>query len=196
LDKYIPINKSEPGSSQTHDIMNAKYKLEPASLKSNNPNAYKFYVNQTYLPKAKMFYDAKYFEEKDSAALKSYMAGKEFDHHKTIVVETNKKDFLLPVLKDSILPKYEVKMLNYDLNSILLEVETQENGFLFLSEVFYPAWKAYIDGNRTELFRADYCERSVYVEKGKHTVLFNYESDTFKTGMSVSLPMLFVWLYS
>lgn len=196
LDKYIPINKSEPGSSQTHDIMNVKYKLDPASLKSNNPNAYKFYANQTYLPKAKMFYDAKYFEEKDSAALKNYMAGKDFDHHKTIVIESNKKDFALPVLKDSILPKSDVKILNYDLNSILIEVETQENGFLFLSEVYYPAWKAYIDGKSTELFRADYCERAVFVEKGKHTVLFNYESETFKSGISVSLPMLLVWLLS
>jgi hypothetical protein len=194
LDKYIPINKSEPGSSQTHDIMNVKYKLDPASLKANNPNAYKFYVNQSYLPKARMFYDAKYFEEKDSAALKSYMAGKEFDHHKTIIIESDKKDFALPVLKDSIAPKSDVKIVNYDLNSITVEVETAENGFLFLSEVYYPAWKAYIDGKSTELFRADYCERTVFVEKGKHTILFNYESDTFKTGMSISLPLIFIWL--
>jgi len=194
LDKYIPINKSEPGSTQTHDIMNVKYKLEPASLKSGNPNSYKFFVNTSYLPKARMFFDAKYFEEKDSAALKNYMASKDFDHHKTIVIETDKKDFQLPVLKDSIIPKSEVKVVNYDLNNITVEVETSENGFLFLSEVYYPAWKAYVDGKSTELFRADYCERAVYLEKGKHTVLFNYESDTFKSGMSISLPMLFVWL--
>ena len=194
LDKYIPINKSEAGSSQTHDIMNVKYKLDPASLKANNPNAYKFYVNQSYLPKARMFYDAKYFEEKDSAALKSYMAGKDFDHHKTIVIETNKKDFTLPVLKDTIVPKSEVKIIKYELNNIEAEVETAENGFLFLSEVYYPAWKAYIDGNSADLYRADYCERAVYLEKGKHTILFNYESDTFKTGLSVSMPLMLIWL--
>lgn len=194
LDKYVPINKSEPGSSQTHDIMNVKYKLEPASLKSGNPNNYKFYVNSTYLPKAKMFYDAKYFEVKDSIELKNYMAGKEFEHHKTIVIESNKKDFALPVLKDIVAPKSEVKIINYDINNISVDVETSENGFLFLSEVYYPAWKAYVDGKNTELFRADYCERAVYVEKGKHTILFNYESDTFKSGLSISMPMLFMWL--
>ncbi|MBI5404539.1 MAG: YfhO family protein [Ignavibacteriae bacterium] len=194
LDKYIPINKTEPGSTQTHDIMNVKYKLEPASLKSGNPNNYKFFVNASYLPKARMFYDAKYFEEKDSVALKNYMAGKDFDLHKTIVIETDKKDFQLPVLKDSLLPKSDVKIVNYDLNNITVEVETTENGFLFLSEVYYPAWKAYVDGKSTDLFRADYCERAVYLEKGKHTVLFNYESDTFKTGMSISLPLLFIWM--
>jgi uncharacterized membrane protein YfhO len=194
LDKYIPINKSEAGSSQTHDIMNVKYKLEPASLKANNPAAYKFYVNQTYLSKAKMFYDAKYFEEKDSALLKSFMAGKEFDHHKTIVIESNRKDFALPVLKDSTLPKSDIRIVKFDLNTIEIEVETAENGFLFLSEVYYPAWKAYIDEKITELYRADYCERAVYLEKGKHKVLFNYESDTFKTGLSVSMPLMLVWL--
>lgn len=194
LDKYIPVNKTETGSTQTHDIMNVKYKLEPASLKSGNPNSYRFFVNTSYLPKARMFYDAKLFEEKDSAALKNYMAGKEFDHHKTIVIETDRKDFQLPVLKDSIVPKSDVKIVNYDLNNITIEVETAENGFLFLSEVYYPAWKAYVDGKITELYRADYCERAVYLEKGKHTVLFNYESDTFKSGISISLPLLFIWL--
>lgn len=194
LDKYVPINKSEPGSSQTHDIMNVKYKLDVASLKTNNPNSYKFYINSSYLPKARMFFDAKYFEVKDSVALRNYMTGKEFDHHKTIVIETDKKDFPLPVLKDSIQPNADVKIKNYDLNNITVDVDTPENGFLFLSEVYYPAWKAYIDGKPVELFRADYCERAVYVEKGKHTVLFNYESDTFKTGLSISMPLLLVWL--
>ncbi len=194
LDKYVPINKSDKASSQHHDIMNVKYKLDPTTLKTNNPNAYKFYINETYLPKAKMFYNAKFFEVKDSIALRIYMEGKEFNHQKTIVIETDRKDFALPTLKDSIYPKSEVRILNYDLNTIALEVETAENGFLFLSEVYYPAWKAYIDGKSTELFRADYCERAVYVEKGKHTVLFNYESDTFKTGLSISLPLLLVWL--
>lgn len=195
LEKYVPINKTEPGSSQTHDIMNVKYKLDPATFKSGNINNVNFYVNNTYLPRARMFYDAKYFEVKDSTALKNYMAGNEFDHHKTIVVETDRKDFALPVLKDSVQPKSEVKIVNYDLNNITLEVETEENGFLFLSEVYYPAWKAYVDGKNTELFRADYCERGVYVEKGKHTVFINYESDTFKTGLSLSMPLLVLWLF-
>jgi hypothetical protein len=194
LDRYHPVNKNEPGSSQAHDIMNVKYKLDPATLKSGNPANVKFYVNQTYLPRARMFYDVKYFEDKDSVEIRNYMAGKEFDHHKTIIIESNKKDYALPVLNDSIEPKSEVKITNYDLNSITIDVETSENGFLFLSEVYYPAWKAYIDEKNTELFRADYSERAVYVAKGKHTILFNYESDTFKTGLTITLPLLFIWL--
>lgn len=186
LDKYIPINKANSQSTQTHDIMNIKYKIDPARMN--------FYLNPSYLPRVKMFYDAKVFKVSDSVALRNYMQSESFDYRNTVVVETeNNESFQLPQITDSTkLPSNEVKVINYSENEIKVQVKTDENGFLFFSEVFYPAWKAYIDGKLTPIYRADYCERAVYVEKGTHTVEMKYESDTFKQGLLISLNLLWI----
>ena len=186
LDKYIPINKTNPNSTQTHDIMNIKYKIDPAKMN--------FYLNPSYLPRVKMFYDAKVFNTADSVALKNYMQSEDFNYRNTLVVETEKNEnFQLPHITDSTkLPSNEVKIINYSENEIKVQVKTDENGFLFFSEVFYPAWKAYIDEKPVPIYRADYCERAIYVEKGSHIIDMKYESDTFKQGLMLSLNLLWI----
>lgn len=186
LDKYIPINKANPNSTQTHDIMNIKYKIDPVKMS--------FYLNPSYLPRVKMFYNAKVFNAADSIALRDYMQSESFNYKNTLVIETeNNETFQLPQIADSTkLPSNEVRVINYSENEIKIQVRTDENGFLFFSEVFYPAWKAYIDGKLTPVYRADYCERAVYVEKGTHTVEMKYESDTFKQGLMFSLNLLWI----
>ena len=67
-------------------------------------------------------------------------------------------------------------------SEIEAKVTSKENGMLFFSEVYYPAWHAYIDGKDTKLYRAFTSLRAVEVPKGDHTILLKYESDAFKTG--------------
>lgn len=183
LDKYIPINKANQNSTQTHDIMNIKYKIDPARMS--------FYLNSSYLPRVKMFYDAKIFNIADSVALREYMQSENFDYRNTLVIETqNNETFQLPQFNPANPPFNEVNIINYSENEIKVQVKTNENGFLFFSEVFYPAWKAYIDGKLAPVYRADYCERAVYLERGEHIVEMKYESDTFKQGAMLSLSLL------
>ncbi|MGB9696805.1 MAG: YfhO family protein [Ignavibacteria bacterium] len=186
LDKYIPINKANSNSTQTHDIMNIKYKIDPVKMS--------FYLNSSYLPRVKMFYDAKIFNTADSVALRNYMQSESFDYRKTLVVETeNNETFQLPQVVDSTkLPSNDIRIISYSENEIKVQVKTDENGFLFFSEVFYPAWKAYVDGGLRPIYRADYCERAVYLEKGTHIVEMKYESDTFKQGLLLSLNLLWI----
>lgn len=59
---------------------------------------------------------------------------------------------------------------------------------LFLSEVYYPAgWKAYIDGQETEIYKTNYLFRSIVVPKGKHKVEFKFEPETYYTGKKITL---------
>ena len=187
MQKYIPYNKPDSGSTQTHDLMNVKYKL--------NPKTMQLYLNPGYLPRAKMFYDIKVCNSDEE--LKKYMESHEYDYRKTVVLEKQPQNINLPVIKDSAgIPKDNVKITDYNVNNINIDVENSENGFLFLSEVYYPAWKAYVDGKETEIFRTDYCMRSIYVEKGKHKIELKYQSDTFSEGLKISLVSAFILIIS
>ena len=59
---------------------------------------------------------------------------------------------------------------------------------MFLSEVYYPAgWKAYIDGNETEIYKTDYLFRSILVPKGKHKIEFKFYPETYYFGKKISI---------
>jgi len=84
----------------------------------------------------------------------------------------------------------EAHVTRFEENEIEAKVSTEVNGMLFFSEVYYPAWHAYIDGKETKLYRAFTSLRAVEVPKGDHIIILKYESDAFKTGSMVTLGTL------
>ena len=75
----------------------------------------------------------------------------------------------------------------YEADRIRLKTATSASGLLMLSEVYYPAWKAYVDGERVPLYRADHLLRAIPVPAGEHTVELRYESWTLRLGTVLSI---------
>jgi uncharacterized membrane protein YfhO len=59
--------------------------------------------------------------------------------------------------------------------------------YLFLSEIFYPGWKAFIDGQAARILRGNYLFRVVEVPKGRHTVRLEFDPWTIKAGIGITL---------
>ena len=57
---------------------------------------------------------------------------------------------------------------------------------MVLSEVYYPAWRAYVDGRPAPVLVADGLLRAVEVPAGEHEVEFRYESWALWAGIAVS----------
>jgi hypothetical protein len=82
----------------------------------------------------------------------------------------------------------KAEITNYKYHEIDLDAEASGNNLMFLSEVYYPAgWKAYIDGNETEIYKTNYVFRSILVPKGKHKIEFKFHPDTYYTGKKISM---------
>ncbi|HSW87662.1 MAG TPA: YfhO family protein [Candidatus Saccharimonadales bacterium] len=80
-----------------------------------------------------------------------------------------------------------VNITAYSNNKITLIAKTNKDALLFLSEVYYPGWKAYVDGKETSIYRADYTFRSIVVPSGYHTIIFSYEPMSFTIGCWLSI---------
>jgi Bacterial membrane protein YfhO len=78
-------------------------------------------------------------------------------------------------------------LTEYGADDMELRSTTQAPGLLVLSEVYYPAWKAYVDGRPAPVYVADHLLRAVPVPAGEHTVELRYESQTLWVGMGISL---------
>jgi len=64
----------------------------------------------------------------------------------------------------------EAEVTFYSPNQIVVQADLSTPGLLVLSELWYPGWRAYDNGQDVKIHRADYLLRSVYLEAGPHTV--------------------------
>jgi len=77
-------------------------------------------------------------------------------------------------------------------NPDLLTVRTVSTapGLLMLGEIYYPAWRAFVDDAPVSLYAADGALRAVSVPAGTHSVTLRYESFTLWLGSLISLAAL------
>lgn len=71
-------------------------------------------------------------------------------------------------------------------NTKKIQIIANSPALLFLSESYYPGWQAFIDGKETEILRADFVFRAVYVPAGEHEVIFKYQPKSFNLGWQIS----------
>ena len=178
LQRYLP-----PGNSwdKICDLMNAKFRIRPDRLTESMNLA----TASTYLPRAHFMYNERVFN--DESSLRAFMESDAFDAARILALEEAGGLSL-----NDTLPHNDSKatITSYSLGRISLEVATPVNGYLLLSEMFYPGWKAYIDGAETKIFRADWCLRAIPVESGSHHLEVRFEPDAFRRGMWITLGTL------
>ncbi|HYK07958.1 MAG TPA: YfhO family protein [Candidatus Eisenbacteria bacterium] len=69
----------------------------------------------------------------------------------------------------------EVLMRHYGANEVSIQTINASNGFLVLTDAYYPTWHAYIDGKEAKIYLTDLALRGVVVPTGKHSIVFRDE---------------------
>ncbi|WP_196890532.1 YfhO family protein [Aureivirga marina] len=103
-----------------------------------------------------------------------------------IVDERFKKDLEgIQIVKDS---TATISLTKYKANELIYESNSTKPQVAIFSEVYYKdGWNAYVDGQKTPIFRADYVLRGIVVPEGKHTIEFKFEPQVIKTGNTITL---------
>jgi hypothetical protein len=93
-----------------------------------------------------------------------------------------------------------VRWLSRGVNRQVLEVDATGPAILVVTENFYPAWRAHIDGSPARMVRADFTFRALPLPAGRHQVEFSFQSDLFRRSLALSALsgalLLGVWLTS
>jgi len=91
----------------------------------------------------------------------------------------------------------KVTLVSYRPNKVILDYVADNDAFLYVSDTYYPGWKAYLDGKETKIYRANLAFRAIEVPKGKHTVVFKYVPMSFYIGLFLTLIgiALCIWLW-
>jgi len=70
-------------------------------------------------------------------------------------------------------------VVHESLDALRLRVNAPAGGFLVLTDAYDPGWRAYVDGDRAPLCRANYLFRAVPLLPGSHDVQFVYRPLSF-----------------
>ncbi len=121
-----------------------------------------------------------YKVQNDPQEIINTMFLEDLDLTKTVVLE---KD---PLVKLN-MQTGSADIYKYLPSEVVISTKSNGNSLLFLSDSFYPGWKAYVDGKLSEIYRSDFTFRSVLVPKGQHIVKFVYDPLSFKLGLVLGL---------
>ncbi|MFP3870213.1 MAG: YfhO family protein [Syntrophobacteria bacterium] len=182
------------------DLLNVKYVLAegPIALPGfvpvqDGPGTSRLYENRNYLPRAFLVHDFQVLgsEEEFSRAFND----PHFDPRRTVLLERVPAR-LSELRQEPAVPGHEarVRVLTYENNRLVLAVDTPQSALLFMSETYYPGWKAYVDGKEEQILRANYAFRAVPVGPGSHTVELVCRPLSFRIGLSVTLATAFILL--
>ncbi len=75
---------------------------------------------------------------------------------------------------DTLTTPVAAEITDRQVESYKTTVNLPRPGFLFLSENYYPNWKAYENGQELKVYQADVTFRAVYLPAGNHTVEWRY----------------------
>jgi len=82
----------------------------------------------------------------------------------------------------------------YGHDRIEIDVETDQNGFLVISDSYHPGWRAEVDGIKTKIFRANYIMRAIPIESGRHKIVFTFHTPLKLTFWTVAVGWLILAL--
>jgi hypothetical protein len=76
---------------------------------------------------------------------------------------------------------------DYMSRRITLNAFASSSALLVLSEVYYPAgWKAFVDGQETEILKTNYVLRSIVVPAGSHEIVLSFDPPVYSAGYMLS----------
>lgn len=82
----------------------------------------------------------------------------------------------------------QISLTDYKPNYLVYQSKAAGEQLAVFSEIYYDkGWNAYVDGNPTPHFRANYILRAMRVPAGEHKVEFKFEPTAYYTGEKISL---------
>lgn len=90
------------------------------------------------------------------------------------------------------LQKYSLQNVRVDNNRIEGEISVPDTRLLYLSIPFSKGWSAYVDGEKTEIRKANLAYMAIPVDQGTHQIRFCYETPGIRAGAGITAVSLVI----
>jgi len=158
----------------------------------------KIYENSTVLPRVFLVSNALSAANDDEAL--QLMQSPTFDPAQTVILARDrvKEEQRAGAKNPSVPPSLHPTIISYSPEQVVVDVDAPHDGYLVLTDAYYPGWVATVDGQLANIERADILFRAVKVPVGQHHVEFWYQPQSFASGVAISIGtvviLIVAWL--
>lgn len=86
------------------------------------------------------------------------------------------------------LKRDRIDLIAHEPNRMLYRSNTDQNRVAVFSEVYYPyGWQVSIDGQKADMFRANYALRAMIIPEGTHDIVFEFIPEVVQRGELITL---------
>lgn len=190
LQRYNDLSLAPHYPDKLWDLMGVKYMIVERGhtcsgyTKVFDGKQLEICENGSVLPRAFIVHRAEVLPSGQAALQRLLDAG--FDPGLTVILEEELSPGL--VLSDpSESDLHGAEIVVYSPDRVVVEADLKTDGFLVLSDAYYPGWEALVDGRPAKIYQADYLFRAVSLQQGPHVVEFRYRPSSYRTGVTISL---------
>ncbi|MEW6096398.1 MAG: YfhO family protein [bacterium] len=182
-------------------LLNTKYIFTSQKLKSDNlklvfdSDKGKIYEDKNALPRAFIVYKYKVIKDKDK--IFKELVSRKFNPQEYVILEERPKTADRGQRTEDRRQRtgdIEPEIIKYKNEEVVIRCRMKDDGFLVLSDTYYPGWQVYVDGSKEKIFCANYTLRAVYLTEGEHLVEFRYSPLSFKIGSFISIATLMIFM--
>lgn len=86
-------------------------------------------------------------------------------------------------------------VVSYAPERVVLEVDADQDGYVIFQDIYYPGWKAYVDGTETDIRMTNLGVRAIEVSSGQHRIEMVFKPLSFKLGLLLTCVGLALTIY-
>ena len=190
------LTRVESLTSPLLDLLNIKYVLTEPSVSQElvefdaahddielvYDGEIRIYENKDVLPRAFVAHGLKV--RSDNKGVLSELTRPGFDPTSYVVLgETPERGW---AGADTAEYESTARIVEYGPSRVRVEVDSATDGFLVLADLYYPGWRAAVDGQSQKVYKADYAFRAVEISAGQHVAEFVFDPLSFQIGWRIS----------
>ena len=178
--------EDQVGSWRRWQLLNVEYVLErrdvegPGLERVYEQNDIKVYSISDPLPRAWVVHNTVVTDDNEALEL---LDAVDFDPRTTAVVPLESIELALPGGGG----QGAAQVLEAVPGKLVLDVSSDKDGLLVVSQPFYPGWQAQVDGKRVPIHRVDFLLQGISVKAGSHRVELNYRMSLFPALVSLAV---------
>ncbi len=158
----------------------SKFPLDIQGLKLFYKDSYYIYKLSDYLPRAYMVGNGVVMPDRHK--ILNRISEPNFNYKELLLFEKATKFPLKNQMSFRPIP-----LNSYSPDKITITTNLENSGYLVLSEIWYPGWKAYVNEKETEIYKVNYLFRSIYLKKGESNITFLYKPNSFIYGRYITM---------